>query len=64
MSESATLPGVLDGVRVLEIGHFVAKPWDNRVLIEEIRTRSHRALKQRDPGVGKTLPAGGETPPP
>ena len=34
MSESATLPGVLDGVRVLEIGHFVAAPFCTRLLAD------------------------------
>lgn len=34
MSETATLPGVLDGIRVLEIGHFVAAPFCTRLLAD------------------------------
>ncbi|SMC33815.1 CaiB/BaiF CoA-transferase family protein [Novosphingobium sp. B1] len=34
MRESATLPAVLDGVRVLEIGHFVAAPFCTRLLAD------------------------------
>lgn len=49
MSGYSDVVPVNRGLENGEIGHFVAKPWDNRVLIEEIRTRSHRALEQRNP---------------
>lgn len=48
MSGYSDVVPVNRGLENGEIGHFVAKPWDNRALIEEIKTRAQRALDGRE----------------
>ena len=65
MSGYSDVVPVNRGLENGEIGHFVAKPWDNRVLIDEITNRAARALAQRNGKTGgETLPSEGEPPTP